>query len=439
MNGVINSSRRFLMLSVWLVVLWSAISPVSAETEASWDAAAIRASWTPVPGEAGAKALPAVPAGWLISEQQGRVLRFLSHPDLKELHRITLSQALVGSPRFSADGRYAYWFSADGWVNRYDLLRLRPLERVRVGLEISDIQLSAQGDHIAVANRSPHSLVILDAELRLLQWLPAQDKSGALSAPVTGLFHAPARSSFVAVMENLLELWEVSYDPQAAEIPAGMIHDFLFREGMFVPGYLHPRRSRLEAPLQAARLVADGHELLAQAVNETAMQVIHLDVRRQILTVPLARPVQWSGGLAWQAEEGNFAAFLNAGEPGLRVFGGRHWQSVTELATLTPGAFMSHSPGQQWLWVATVPGPGQPARLLRIDTGELNLISETALPDAAVVRQLSHSSDGQFLAVTTELALLLLEAATGRTISRLPLDGPAHSYALPQAGEGGSQ
>ena len=36
------------------------------------------------------------------------------------------------------------------------------------------------------------------------------------------------------------------YNPKADDIPAGMIHDFKYKEGALVPGFLNPVRTQLD-------------------------------------------------------------------------------------------------------------------------------------------------------------------------------------------------
>lgn len=86
------------------------------------------------------------------------------------------------------------------------------------------------------------------------------------------------------------ELWEISYNPKAPEIALGLVHDFQYHEGSFVPGYLNPQRSTLPSPVTDFLLSESGNEVLtAHAESDllhpgasARMQVTHLDVRRKV-------------------------------------------------------------------------------------------------------------------------------------------------------------
>lgn len=185
-----------------------------------------------------------------------------------------------------------------------DLLRYDTPERtceLRLDGRISAWAVSAPGQPtvIAVATVVPAALVFLDTNLRELQRLQLKDRSGRQRSPICALLVASQRQSFVAVFSDMAELWELSYNPLAAEIGLGMVHDFQYREGHFVAGYLNPLRTALPWNAVGAGLDAEGH--MVQLRNSAAAQegdtlVIHLDVRK-----PVVETVQLQG--AWQACE----------------------------------------------------------------------------------------------------------------------------------------
>ena len=71
--------------------------------------------------------------------------------------------------------------------------------------------------------------MILDAELRLVKVLPVADREGKRTSRASAVYDAAPRRSFVVALKDLPELWEVSYDPKAPEIPVGLVHDFRYR------------------------------------------------------------------------------------------------------------------------------------------------------------------------------------------------------------------
>ena len=145
---------------------------------------------------------------------------------------------------------------------------------------------------IAVATASPFALHLLDRHLQPLQTLRLRDRSAKLESAVCAIHVAAQRQSFVLIFSDMPELWEVSYNPTSPEIGLGMVHDFQYREGHFVPGYLNPLRSSLAFVPTHSALGTEGHTVVlraggtAEPFNEV---VIHLDVRKPIVASGDAR------------------------------------------------------------------------------------------------------------------------------------------------------
>ncbi len=99
------------------------------------------------------------------------------------------------------------------------------------------------------------------------------------------MVHAPRRS-FIVVFETLPELWEISYDSQAEPIHQGLVHDNQLREGIAEPGFLNPRRTRLDAPLRDPGFVSSHAFVIARAPDradgQAVLHLVQLDVRKRI-------------------------------------------------------------------------------------------------------------------------------------------------------------
>jgi len=145
--------------------------------------------------------------------------------------------------------------------------------------------VSADGRFFAEATDQPATLVLMDARRNVLKVHTVKDKNGKSASRVAAVYDAPARKSFVVALKDVPEVWEVSYDPTAEDIPVGMVHDFQYKEGAFIPGYLNPRRSYLPQPVAELVFTPDYSEFVA-TVGATGKRVrVNLDVRRQIASL----------------------------------------------------------------------------------------------------------------------------------------------------------
>lgn len=219
---------------------------------------------------------------FVVVEADGAHVTLLDGDRLESLHRFATRPSLQGDPQFSPDGRYVYFATREGWISKFDLRDLKTMAEIRVGSDTRSLAVSSDGRLVAIGNAAPAALVVLDADLQPVKTLVATDAAKRRTSPVSRVRDSAARRSFIAALPDLGEIWEVSYDPAAPEIAAGLVHDYKLREGSFVPGFLNPRRTPLGEPFEDFRLLPDGRRLAAVARGADGSQVIHLDVRRRI-------------------------------------------------------------------------------------------------------------------------------------------------------------
>jgi hypothetical protein len=130
------------------------------------------------------------------------------------------------------------------------------------------------------------TLTLFDAAGWRLRSHLAAAADGSGRSAVAAVFDAAPRRSFVVIFETLPQLWEISYDPDAEPIYQGLVHDYRLREGIAEPGFLNPRRTRLDAPLRDAGFDSSHAFVLArapdQADGQAVLFLVQLDVRRTI-------------------------------------------------------------------------------------------------------------------------------------------------------------
>lgn len=139
---------------------------------------------------------------------------------------------------------------------------------------------SADGAYVAVADDEPPGLQILGADRRPIKMLPAPGR-------IASVVHAASRKSFLVGFNGAAELWEVSYDPNAEPIAEGVVHDFRLKEGTLIEGFLNPRRTRLDQPLEDLFFIQQGSLVAGVQRDGAHVVVIQLDVRRPIASLEL--------------------------------------------------------------------------------------------------------------------------------------------------------
>jgi cytochrome c553/WD40 repeat protein len=403
-------------------------------TPPAWGVDEIRASRIE---HANAGSLPARPKFgadplnlFVVVEAGDHHVTILDGDRFEPLARFASRYALHGGPKFSPDGRFVYFASRDGWISKYDLWNLALVAEVRAGLNTRNAAVSGDGKYVAVANYLPHTLTILDANLELVKVLPVADREGKRSSRVSAVYDAAPRRSFVVALKDVQELWEVSYDPRAADIPVGLVHDFRYREGAFLPGFLHPRRTQLDDYLDDFFFTRDYSELVGSSRDARQGQVVQLDVRRRIATVDLTGMPHLGSGISWQRDGRTVVATPNLKEGLVSVIDVKDWKIVKQIPTPGPGFFMRSHEATPYAWVDSMMSPAKDT-LTILDKRTLEPVATVRPEPGKTLAHVEFTRDGRYAVASLweqEGALIVFDAATFKEVKRIPMKKPVGKY-----------
>ena len=237
------------------------------------------------------------------------------------------------------------------WNDRAGIIyNLKMVAEVRAGINTRNAAVSGDGRYVMMANYLPHTLVLLDArDLAPLKVIDVNDGKNK-SSRVSAVYDAASRHSFVAALKDIPEVWEISYDEKAEPIPVGMVHDFQYKEGAFVPGKFNPRRSVLGEYLDDFFFTPDYSELMATSRDGGAAQVVNLNVRRKIASVELGGMPHLASGITWTYQGRTVLATPNLKQGLVSVIDVKSWQKVKEIPTNGPGFFMRSHENTPYAW-----------------------------------------------------------------------------------------
>lgn len=436
-------SRRILAALLAAAALTAAPAPACAQTArdasnvaSTWSEADIRASRV-----AGAATLAAVdrpgqagdPESLLLVVEAGdRHVSVVEGERFERVHRFALAGAPQGEPAFTPDGRFAFFGTLDGWIAKFDLREFAVVARVRAGLELSGIAVSGDGRWVMAANRLPHTLALFDADLGLARVYPATSADGARSSPVVAVRAAPARSSFIVALGEIPELWEISYDPRAEDIYDGMVHDFRMGEGVPRRGFLGIRRTTLPAPLggfvfDRAYAEAIG-SARASAGGEPAVEVVNLDVRRRVATLPVSGFADPASATRFTWRDVVVLAFPGAAQAAIHVVDMKDWRPIRSIPVTGNGRFVTSHARTPHVWAGSAAGDV----LTIIDKATLEPVGELR-PSGGPPGHVGFTRDGRHALVSLsgiDGALVVYDAQTLTEIARLPMRGPSGSYSV---------
>ena len=185
--------------------------------------------------------------------------------------------------------------------------------------------ISSDGRWIVRADNESRTLAAIDARSgALVKRIAVADRRGR-SSRVARVLDAPPRRSFVVLLADLPETWELTYDPDAAPVFDGLVHDYRMGEGLASRGPLPVRRVMLDVPL-ADGLFSPDHAFFIGRAGAGELHVVNLDVRRVIERLEVAGEPRPEQGLAWIEADGLHFAFPDHAAPHVHWIAAAGWR-----------------------------------------------------------------------------------------------------------------
>jgi len=361
---------------------------------------------------------------FIVVEAGDHHVTILDGDRLEPIHRFASRYALHGGPKFTPDARYVFFASRDGWISKFDLWNLKTVAEVRAGINTRNAAVSSDGKFVMVANYLPHSLVLLDSDLRLVKIISSPSR-------ISAVYDAHPRKSFVAALKDVPEIWEISYDPRAEPIAAGLVHDFRTMEGSFVPGFLNVRRTVLEDVLDDFFFTPDYRQVLGASRDGKRAQVVHLDVRRAVASFELPGLPHLGSGISWEREGRRVMATPNLREGVVSVIDVASWKVLKEIPTLGPGFFLRSHEATRYAWVDSMMSPGARDTLQVIDKQTLEVVARLTPEPGKTLAHVEFDRHGRYVLASLwehEGALIVFDARTLAEVKRIPMKKPVGKY-----------
>jgi cytochrome c553 len=353
---------------------------------------------------------------FLVVETGDHHVSVLDGDKLDVVQRFPTRYALHGGPKFTADGRYVFFASRDGWVSKYDIWNLTMVAEIRVGLNTRNVAVSADGQHVIAANYLPGNLVLLDGELNLVKVIAAQSLDGKESSRVSAVYEAGVRQSFIAAMKDLPEIWEISFDPATKA------------------DFLNPRRTRLDDVLDDFYFDPT-YAYVMGASRAGKAQVVNLDQRKRVADLDMSGMPHLGSGISFEWQGQRVMASPNLKEGSLSVIDMQNWQTVKRIETLGPGFFVRGHEKSPYFWADAMMSK-EKHRLEIFDKRTLAKAGEVSVEPGKTLAHVEFDRYGKFvLASLWERqsnggALIVYDAASFKEIKRLPMDKPVGKYNL---------
>ncbi len=345
---------------------------------------------------------------FLVVELGDHHVTLLDGDRMEPIHRFPSRYALHGGPKYSPDGRYVYFGSRDGWITKYDIYNLKVVAEVRAGINMRNIAVSADGEHVLAANYLPHTLVLFDADnLGLMEIIPVENDSGE-SSRVSAVYAAPPRDSFIAALKDIPEAWEVTVENGKARVRR-METDTWLDDFFFDPGYEHL--------IGAAR---DGKHGL----------VIDLDTGKTVAELPLPGMPHLGSGITWEYQGRRVMATPHFRTNAVSIIDMDNWEVIKTLETEGPGFFMRSHENSPYAWVDVFFGPNKD-KVHVIDKQSLEIVRTLQPAPGKVAAHVEFDRHGEKLLLSIwdeDGAVIVYDGDTLEELKRIPMNKPSGKY-----------
>ncbi len=273
------------------------------------------------------------PSALLVLHDAGRQITLLDARDGVVLATRPLPVRLSGPPQVSPDPAQLYWGTPEGHIVQLTLPDLGIAAQVpaRVGSGTPRLALSGDGRWLLAAGAQDALVQIFDATLKPVRRIAITSPDGREQSGAAQVLTLAGSRSWLLALDTLRELWEISYDPAAAPIFDGLVHDYRMGEALPRSGFLGVRRTPLPAPLPDV-LVPDGTRLVVGSERchppaPCTLRLLHLDTRSQISAAALDGIPHPGASAAWKQD----------GRLWLALAGLRSAATPLELPRMQPG------------------------------------------------------------------------------------------------------
>ena len=349
---------------------------------------------------------------------------------MEPIYRFQTRFALHGGPKYSADGRYVYFASRDGWISKFDMYNLKLIAEVRAGINTRNAAVSSDGRFVMVGNYLPHTLVVLDArDLSPLKIIAVKDDKGK-SSRVSAVYDARPRKSFIAALKDIPEVWEIPYSDDHEPIYSGLVHDYKMGEGLAEKGPFPVRRIRLDDYLDDFFFDPSYHHLIGAARNGKNGQVVNLVVGRKIADVDLQGLPHLGSGITWNYKGSPVLATPNLKKGEVSIIDMKTWKTIKRLKTLGPGFFMRSHENTPYAWVDVFFGKNRDVMHI-IDKRTLEIVKTLRPEPGKTAAHIEFDRYGKYAILSIwdmDGAIVIYDAKTLQEVKRIPMKKPSGKY-----------
>ena len=276
----------------------------------------------------------------LVTEREAQSIAVIDGDTHKLLGKIPASYRAHGYTFSPTNPRWAYNMGRDGWVFKIDLYTLKPVRKIRIGLDARSVAISDDGKWLIAGNYMPASLVILNAEtLDLVKYMStkAADNEGnsVESRVATILDTSPdlVGPYFLVALKEAGQVWRIDWSK---------------------PDFPMVTLEKVGHVLHDGFLSEDNHTFYLAAQKDNWMAAVDVESMKVIKDITTGAIPHPGSGAAWSADGRHYAATTHAGEGKVTVWDTDTNEIVAEVPTSGAGLFLRSQDNSPYVWADSV-------------------------------------------------------------------------------------
>ncbi len=276
----------------------------------------------------------------LVTEREAQSIAVINGDNHQLLGKIPASYRAHGYAFHPTNPRWAYNMGRDGWVFKIDLFSLKPVRKIRIGLDARSVAISDDGKYLIAGNYMPATMVILNAEtLELVKFYSTRttDNEGkeVESRVATILDTAPdlVGPYFLVALKEAGQVWRIDWSK---------------------PDFPLVKLEKVGHILHDGFLSEDNHTFYLAAQKDdwmAAIDVASMTLIKDIQTGAIPHP---GSGAAWTVDDRHYAATTHAGEGKVAVWDTDSNELVGSVETPGAGLFIRSQTNSPYVWADSV-------------------------------------------------------------------------------------
>lgn len=319
----------------------------------------------------------------LVTEREAFSVAVLDGDKLEVLAHME-SGARAHGYTFHPNGRYAYNLGRDGWLYKYDLYLLKPIRRVRVGLDARGIAISDDGKWVITGMYIPSQAVIVDADtlepVKLIDTHGLTDPTGkTVDSRICGINDVleSVGPYFLVSLKEAGQVWRVDWSKP----------DFPIEKTTNVGEILHELFLR---PDNKVAFVASQESNWIAVLDVETMEIVD---RIETGAKPHPGP-----GAIWEADGRLYAASPHIKDAKNVIWDANTFEIVGEVPIGGPGLFVRTNEKMKYVWFDAVFPPGENEIVVHEKNAPFNVVKK--ITEGTLTLHPEPDADGDYVFVS---------------------------------------